>query len=1273
MQEYFRNHTPHVDERNPSPRNRAPSIRPGHQREIMIALPRTALTLTTVGLLALGSWRCREAPPPGPWHDEGGYRWREVAPPNAGPGGFTRMSPRRTGVRFTNAVSQTSTLQNRHVAHGSGVALGDVDGDGLVDIYLSRIQGPSALYLNLGDWRFAEGARERGVDAPGRSSTGAVLADVDGDRDLDLLLTALGGPNALYLNDGSGRFSDATERSGLRSGLGSTTMTLADVEGDGDLDLYVTNYKVRDVQDMFPPEERTFDQVVRKTATGYAVVPTFRDHYRVRVIPEHNIVVRVQRADPDWFYLNDGTGRFTPVPLTSGRFLDEDGKRLVEGPELFGLAARFYDVDGDRDPDLYVCNDFEDPDEFWINDGTGKFRAAAATALRTASNAAMAVDFSDIDRDGDVDFFVVDMLSRDPVRRQTQIPTHTPLPKLIGDIFDRPQMQRNTLFLNRGDGTFAEIAAFASVEASGWSWATLFLDVDLDGHEDILVATGHLWDVMDADTQERLRALRLDVNWREQRLRFPKLALRNAAFRNNGDLTFRDMSEAWSFGDEEDISHGMAAGDLDNDGDLDVVINRLGSPAAVLRNGATAPRIAVRLAGNPPNTQGIGAKIRVLGGDVARQEKEVTLGGLYLSSSDPMYTFAAGDRDTLSIVVEWRNGARAVVEGVRPNRLYEIRESAAGRSAGDDRTPVEAPYFTDVTAQLGHRHVERPFDDFSRQRLLPHSLSRLGPGVAWYDVDGDGYEELFVSSGRGGALGFYRNRGGRLSRSPRPTAPSQLDQSAVLGMPAGGGTAALLVGQSGYEARHLGEALAAPSVLQLRLSVDGRVSELSAALPGDTSSTGPLALADYDGDGDLDLFVGGRVMPAAYPVAATSRLFRNLGGRFQLDEANGAFRSVGLVSGAVFSDIDGDGDPDLLLALDLGPVKLFRNDRGRFQEVGPDYGLAAYTGRWNGITTGDLDGDGRLDVIATNWGRNTKYRVAPAAPLLVYYGDFDRNGSIDLVEAQRDLTRGGIYPLEPRLRMALAMPSIRQRLPSYAAYAAATVEAVVGDGLGRGRRVEVNTLDHMLFLNRGMRFEAVPLPPEAQFAPAFYAGVADFDGDGHEDLFLSQNFFPTEIGMRAYDAGRGLWLQGDGTGALQPVPGNVSGVRVYGDQRGAALADYNGDGRVDLAVSQNGAETKLYRNDGARPGLRVRLVGPDGNPHGVGATIRLVYRDGRGPAREIHAGSGYWSQDGAIQVMGQRQQPVAVWVKWPGGEESEVTVEAGAREVTLKRDGGTRR
>src|SRR5207253_425414 len=318
-------------------------------------------------------------------------------------------------------------------------------------------------------------------------------------------------------------------------------------------------------------------------------------------------------------------------------------------------------------------------------------------------------------------------------------------------------------------------------------------------------------------------------------------------------------------------------------------------------------------------------------------------------------------------------------------------------------------------------------------------------------------------------------------------------------------------------------------------------------------------------------------------------------------------------------------------------------------------------GRWNGVTTGDLDGDGRLDIVATSWGRNTRYQVDAAHPLFLYYGDFTGTGRWDMIEAQYDDRLRGIAPLTPLGRLMPAIPSVRLGTRTFAAYANATLKDVLGPTFGRAQQLEAATLDHMVFFNRGGKFVGVPLPPEAQFAPAFYAGVADFDGDGREDLFLAQNFFPTEIGTPRYDAGRGLLLLGRGDGTLVPVPGQVSGIAVYGDQRGAAFADYDGDGREDLAVSQNGAETKLYHNEHARPGLRVRLVGEASNPHAIGAVLRVVYEGSRGPAREVHGGSGYWSEDGATQVLGleEAKRPVALWIRWPGGGRASVALAPG--------------
>ena len=1214
---------------------------------------------------------CGPAPVP-EWHEEDGYRWRELVVPARGGPGFTRMSARRTGIAFTNWVSEERMYENRYLVHGGGVALGDVDGDGLIDMFLAQAEGPNKLFRNLGGWRFEDITERAGVAAPDRYSTGTVFADVDGDDDLDLLVTAFGGPNALFVNDGTGVFTERITEAGLASTLASKTLTMADVDGDGDLDLYITNYKSATPFDLYPPEERAFDRVVQEVDGVPTIIPEFRQHYEISIVDGR--VIRLERGEPDQFLLNDGTGRFEEVPFTSGRFLNEDGLAYDSIPHFFSLAARFYDIDQDGDPDLYVCNDFHHPDQFWINDGQGTFRAIPRLALRSTSVSTMAVDFADLDRDGDVDFFAVDMLSRDSRLQKTQMIGHSPVPLPIGDITNRPQHPRNTLFVNRGDNTFAEIANYAGVSASDWSWGLMLLDVDLDGYEDALITTGHPWDVNDADTGERVVA-DPTIPWNRQLAEFPDLSSKNVAFRNNGDLTFTEVADEWGFGLEDDVSHGIAAADLDGDGDLDVVVTRFGLPTSVFRNNATAPRVAVRLHGTAPNTRAVGARITVSGGPVEHQTKEVTVGGMYLSSSDQLYTFAAGDAEELTIAVTWRDGSQTVITSVGPNRLYEISQATA-RTPGtvSDSNVTSAPLFADVSALLGHRHMESPFDDHVRQPLVLDRLSQLGPGVAWYDMDGDGDEDLLIGSGRGGRLSYFRNDDGRFTEVALNMPAAQLDQTGIVMIPDGVGGTAVLVGQSTYEARSALEAFATPTVQRFDFGTAARrgtsvVPQIEAVTLPDTSSVGHLALADVDGDGDLDLFVAGRVIPAAYPVPATSRLYLNDGGQFVLDDANGAtFESIGLVSAAVFSDLDGDGDPDLVLALEWGPLLLLFNQGGRFTPADETWGLASHRSRWNGVTTGDIDGDGRLDIIATSWGRNVAHRP-DTHELHVYFSDFDNDGALDVLEAQFDERIGGIAPLLRYPRLRLAMPFVRRHIAGFNEYADATLDQVVGRDLARINRRTINTLDHTVFLNRGDTFEAVPLPAEAQFAPAFHVGVTDFDGDGNEDIFLSQNFFATEIATPRHDAGRGLWLRGVGGGELVPVPGQVSGIMVYGEQRGAAFADYDRDGRVDLLVSQNGGETKLFRNQSATPGLRVRLQGAPANPTAVGATIRLVYTDGRGPAREIHAGAGYWSQDGPVQVMGRGGAVTGVWVRWPGGEETETAIDAASREVTIGEGG----
>jgi hypothetical protein len=433
------------------------------------------------------------------------------------------------------------------------------------------------------------------------------------------------------------------------------------------------------------------------------------------------------------------------------------------------------------------------------------------------------------------------------------------------------------------------------------------------------------------------------------------------------------------------------------------------------------------------------------------------------------------------------------------------------------------------------------------------------------------------------------------------------------------------------------------------------------------STPGPIALADYNGDGTLDLFVGGRAIPAAYPNAPSSSLYRNIGGTYVMDTVNTrTLAEIGMVSSAMFADLDGDGHPDLILAREWGSIAVFFNRNGKFVRAPASLGLDKWTSRWIGIAAGDLDGDGRLDLVATSWGRNTMPQVDSAHPLFMLYGPWGGNSEVEMLLAQRDpRLKNTLAPLNSYARVRTIMEDLPVRVRSFAAYADASVDSVLGPHKVLTRQQSIVTLDNMVFLNRGDHFEAHPLPIEAQFAPASYAGVADFDGDGKEDVFLSQNFFPTAVGAPRYDAGRGLLLLGDGRGGLTPVAGTKSGILVYGDQRGAAYADFDGDGRLDLAVSQNAAATRLFHNRGAKPGLRVRVQGPPSNPDGIGAQVRLVFGDRFGPVRELQAGSGYWSQNGAVQVFGFETPPTAVWVRWPGGGETRTPVPPGAKEVVV--------
>jgi hypothetical protein len=1061
---------------------------------------------------------------------------REPAPAGAKP--FERLDPAAAGLTVANVFDDPRMWGERFReltlgAVETGVAVADFNGDGRPDIFMVSKNGPCALYWQVGDMVFSEGAAAAGVAVAGApsSNNGVTVVDLNQDGRPDLYLCRYDLPNLLFVNRGDGTFEERAADYGLAIRDASVHATFADYDRDGDLDAYLTT----NILDFSKSPQGRRDLLLR----------------------------------------NDGPAGFAEVGAAAGIW------GLTQGH-----TAIWFDANHDGWPDLYVANDFETPDRFYLNRGDGTFADVVDERLPHVTYFSMGADSGDLNNDGLVDFMITDM--RDRTHREYM----TGMEEIGRGLWEMervstliPQYMWNAVYLNTGTDRYTEAAHLLGMEATGWTWATRFADLDNDGRLDVFVTAGMIRNFIDADLVDRQNvAPTLEARAAVWRGAAPRRE-RTLLYRNVGDLAMKDVSGDWGV-DEDTVAFAAVPADLDGDGDLDIVYANLNAPPTVVRNRTdSGHRALVRLRGLAPNRDGIGAEIRLTTASGGQVRQVYTERGIASGEAAVVHFGLGRDTRIERLEVRWPRGAVTVLSDLPADHEFVVSEPAEAPAGGLPPARLHEPpradaLFAESAAARGLRHENalRPFDELIRQRLLPRRLHGQAPALASADVNGDGRADLFVSGGAGqaGVLFFADDRGGFQVASGQPwtEAAAADDTGAVFFDADGDGDADLFVVAGGV---HHG---AASPWLQDRLYLnDGAGSFRLApddAVPSENDSGTAVAAADFDGDGAIDLFVGGRVVPGRYPDVPRSALLRNVGGRFAdvTDEIAPALRNVGLVTAASWGDLDGDGRPELAVATEWGAVRVFGREGGRLVERTASAGLADVTGWWCALTIADVNGDGRADLIAGNHGLNTKYRASPQAPVRLYAGASDGSGAPQLVEARLDGDRW--VPWRGRSKLGYSFPNVTRRYPTFRAFAEASVDDLFGDRwLGRARVLETVEMASGVFVQApDGRFSFRAFPREAQLAPLNAMVAADFDGDGNVDLLAAGNSHAPEPTTGRFDGGVGVVLKGDGRGGFTALSPAEAGVVATGEVRAAALlADAAG---LRVVVARNEGSLLLF-------------------------------------------------------------------------------------------------